>query len=231
MQKEEVSYTFYVLAGFILLFMVFLLVQPQPETTGLISLNLNAAGGKLPLIIVGVTAILALGLAFMSYKHFKKKKAVAPQPAAQPTLSSEELTQLFPENKNPADAGSVSLPSPPSLAAPQPAAQNIPQPATPLVQQSKQQSMTSLQDIKAAISSLLAQGQTKQQILEQLQTKGFTAAQITKAVDEINQEKITSYVKNALAQGFQKEQITKILLESGWQQDAIDKAFSAQVSQ
>lgn len=224
MQKEEVSYTFYVLAGFVLLFMVFLLVQPQPEATGLISLNLDAAGGKLPLIIIGVTAILALGLAFMSYKHFKKKKAgTTPTAATQPALSNEEITQLFPE-KNTASQPATLSPAP--LAAPQPSI-SPPQSATPPPQQPKQQPMTNLQDIKSMIMGLLTQGQTKQQILEQLQSKGFTAPQITKAVDEINLEKLAAYVKNTLSQGFQKEQITKILLESGWAQDAIDKAFSS----
>lgn len=228
MQKEEVSYTFYVLAGFVLLFMVFLLVQPQPQPTGLISLNLSAAQGKLPLIIVGVTAILALGLAVMSYKHFKKKKAGTAvsntnTSPTQPTLTKEELTQLFPESHPETPA----TPSPASLTAPQPAQPATPPHQTALPEQPKQQPMTNLADIKGAITALLAQGQTRQQILEQLQARGFTAPQITKAVDEINLEKLAAYVKNALSQRFQKEQITKILLESGWQQDAIDKAFSA----
>jgi len=236
MQKEEVSYTFYVLAGFILLFLVFTIVQPKPETTGLISLNLDAAGGKLPLVIIGVTAILALGLALMSYKHFKKKKAATPSAtpsqSSQQALTNEELTQLFPENQgtNPnATSQPSSSPAPTSpLATPQPATQQTPPPATLPLQQTKQQSMTSLQDIKAAISTLLAQGQTRQQILEQLQARGFTAPQIIKAVDELNLERLIAYIKNALSQGFKNEQITKILLESGWQQDAIDKAFSSQ---
>jgi len=224
MQKEEVSYSFYVVAGFIFLFLVFVIIQPQPETTGLISLSfLQAGNSKLPIIVVGITAIIALGLAIIAYKHFRKKKHPTPnnnqntqnpqQPPGAPksSLTPEELKALFPE----APEQPIIAPSP---AAPQPPTSQPPQP---------QKTLTNLNEIKELIISLMSQGQSKQQILEQLQSKGYTAQQIAKATEEINFERLAKYIKATLSQGFKKEQLTKILIESGWPRDVIDKAFQS----
>lgn len=227
MQKEGISYSFYILAGFVFLFMIFLAIKPSETPTGLITIpyldTLSSSDSKLPVMIIGITLILALGLSFVSYKHFKKKKQASVQPpqnthptstlsSNQPSttlLSNDELKALFPE---------------PGEQIPQP---KTPEIKEPIIQQQSQpqQKITNLNEIKDIISNLISQGNTKQQILSQLQSKGYSAQQITKATEEINQDKLISYIKSTLSQGFKKEQIEKTLLESGWEKDQVSKAF------
>ena len=113
MQKEDISYSFYILAGFVFLFMIFLAIKPSETPTGLITIpyldTLSSSDSKLPVMIIGITLILALGLSFVSYKHFKKKKQASVQPpqnthptstlsSNQPSttlLSNDELKALF----------------------------------------------------------------------------------------------------------------------------------------
>ena len=220
MPKEENSSSFYVIAAFVLLFFAFLIIQPNPESTGLISLNLGGEGiqSKLPVIIIGVTAILALGVAFMSYKHFKKKKQPetakegenkAPLPPQKQGLTDEELKELFPENHK--EEVKAEEPVQPSI--------------QPPIPQQEQKTLTNLTEIKTMINNLLKQGMTKEQIVSNLQAKGYSIQQITKATEEINLEHVKSYIQSTTQQGFTKEQITKILLENGWKQEQIQRAF------
>ena len=226
-EKEELPISFYVVAGFACLFLIFLIIQP-PAKTGYISLDsLTSSLGpelrsKLPILIIGITAIIAFGVFFISYRHFKKKKSkqlsapLGPAPAqenpglivfssSKSDLSDEEMNKLFSD-------------------APDSSPKMISEPKE-LFQPAEQKTLTSLEDLKIIIIQMLKKGMTKKDIANELQSKGYTLQQITKATEEINLDRVISYIKNALSSGFKKEQITKSLLDTGWSKEQVDKAF------
>ncbi len=87
----------------------------------------------------------------------------------------------------------------------------------------KEKTLANLSELKDLINKLLSKDYGKEQIIKFLQSKGWSALQINKTVEEINNENLRKYIKEARQIGMNNEQIIKSLVENGWRIDVVKK--------
>ncbi len=238
----------FVIAMFVLLFFVF--INTQPGITGnAITDDISA----LSIVIAIVVVIVVLGLIFFILRRIKKRKlgsipippkpgnlkteanigmqmptvpgapgmANVPSPGAQTTqtqskmvfdnvkLNEEELSSLFKE-------------TPVKEEKKEPVKEEIQAPEKKIIEE---RTLANLSELKNLISRLVSKNYSKEQITKFLQSKGWSGLQISKAVEELNNDNLRKYIKEAKQIGMSNDQIIKSLLENGWKIDVIKRVL------
>ncbi|MBI4159021.1 hypothetical protein HY500_02055 [Candidatus Woesearchaeota archaeon] len=247
-ENKEVPVSFYVLALFSILFLVFFFIgQETPQNKEKVTGALTVAGQDLSspvgLIILGTISILLIGfivLLIVKMRHKKNVAIVAPVvPKADKELSlpgsnieakssENKLTEREVENlfKEQDSVYSIEEPAPKSLEKPQSAILEKPQQdSRPSENVEPEKVMVNLVQLKYIIVGMLKERKTGQDIIDFLLAQGYAAQQIEKATDDINVDSLRDYIRKCLSQGLSKSQIFESLISKKWRTDLINKAF------
>jgi len=245
MENKEAPVSFYVLAAFGLLFLVFFFLG-QPETseqqktgndiaiTGALSVgSITSTAG---LIVIGTVAILVIGFAFIFMKKMSNKKkrlgeAEVPQaPKVDKSLNlpgskleekhKEAIKEEIPD-RDVDDLFGEDL-EPHIKASDKREEEEIYKPTKPL---ETQKSMVNVSELKNKIKEMLRERRSKEDIFRALQSEGYTPQQIETATDEINLETLKDYIGKCLSRGLGKSQIFENLKAKNWKMGLINKAF------
>lgn len=250
-ENKEVPVSFYVLAGFSVLFLVFFLIgqeepsQSKKEVTGALIVAGQDLSSPVGLIILGTVSILLIGFIVVFIVKMKhKKSAVAAVPVvpkadkniqlpgskieaklSENKLTESEIESLFKDQKDAESSLGEQLPK--SLEKSQPVNLERPlqtsNPNTPPVEPEK--AMANLVQLKYTILRMLKECKSGQEVNDLLIGQGYTVQQIEKATDEINVDNLLDYIRKCLSQGISKSQIFESLKAKNWRIDLINKAF------
>ncbi|MBU2633936.1 MAG: hypothetical protein KJ674_01700 [Nanoarchaeota archaeon] len=218
MGDSEINASFYVVASFILLFFVFMFISPEPEPTGQAVGSLLGEGSSslIIIVVIFVVLILALGVAYFVYKKLKKKKISEDVPLPKKESKEKDVLEGIAEHR--ADLSGMEVDKLFSTEEKE-EKKEIAKPAEKKI-------LTNLGELKTTIVNLLRQRYSKQQILNLLESKGWTLEQVEKAIEDLNLDNLKRYVANSLKEGFNKETIKQSLLRSGWNVDLVNKAIN-----
>jgi len=226
MENKEAPVSFYVLASFGLLFLVFFFLgQPgtseKPrgnEVSGAIAVSdITSTAGY---IVIGTIVILIAGFSFIFLKKMAtKKKAlksdepevpVAEKNVELPGSKLEDKDELFGKDEEP----HIKAPSP---------YEKTYEPVKN--EQNFQKQMVNSSELKGKIKSKLMENMNKDDIFNLLMNEGYTMQQIEMATDDINLETLKDYIKKSMQRGLSKSQIFESLRSKNWRTDLINKAF------
>ena len=221
MEEEKRGVSSLVFISFVVLFVLFLFLNPNQNKSGNVvigSIVLGENPSIITIVILFVILVVILAAVFVIFKKLKKKKIKFESP--KPTeikqsvvsqeskkeekveLESEDIEKLF-SNHN----------------------QKIEEQYEEEVQPTEKKVMINLQDLKNKIKGMLSQSFTKEQIIGNLKSQGFTMDQISKTIDEVNIDNLRDYVSEALKQGLTRDQIVRNLAMHGWKQEQISKVI------
>jgi hypothetical protein len=234
--REDTNISVIIIYSFVFLFIVFFFLQQeniiaQKAPTGSAIFDVLEEFSLITLIIVIVVVGLIVGGYFI-YKKIKNKKQVPLEIPKPPSSSEKSLSNL---NKE------FNIPSPETKAEKQEQTnfetdlnqlfnENIQEVAKPkeepkIIEKPKEIKFD-LEKLKNIINALMKKNYSKESIVKYLNSKGFTLMQIKQAINSINEDVLSNYIKNSLSQGFKKQEIIKKLLESNWTKEDISKYFS-----
>jgi len=186
--------------------------------------TLMIAGGGIIVLIVG----------FIIFKKLKKKKNAetqAPQQVQQPQpqLYEKSISDLSKEFNVKGEEGELNRDFDKLFSqSPEPGIVNPP----PMMELKEEKGIgeeelkkeeSNLDQLKQVLRDLIKKNYTKESIVKYLTKKGYTLMQIRKAIDSINGDSLSSYIKNTLSQGFSKKEIVNALLKAGWSKEDIIK--------
>lgn len=238
--------SFIVIAIFVILFFAF--INTQPEYSGAaITDDISA----LSIVIAIVVVIAVLGSIFFILRRIKRRKlgnmpvppkpgnlkaetnvgiqmpsapgisgmTKVPSPGAQ--NSQTQNTMVFDNVKlNEEELSSLFKETPIKEEKKEPVKEEAPEPEKRVIEE---KTLANLSELKNLISRLLGKNYSKEQITKFLQSKGWSGLQISKAVEELNNDNLRKYIKEAKQIGMNNDQIIKSLLENGWKIDVIRK--------
>lgn len=215
-QKREVS--FLVFVGFLLLFVLFLFLSPEEKSSGnaiIGSVSLGESPSILTVLILFVILMIILAAVFVILKKLKKKKTSIAIPA-KPAEIKSAMEEKKDEKVDFGDGDIEKLFSGGNE-------KNAKEETAEKAQPTENKVMINLQDLKNKIKMMSSQGITREQITNNLKSRGATIDQVNKAIEEVNLENLKDYVNQALRQGMTKEQIARTLMMHGWKQEQITK--------
>tara|TARA_Y100000310_G_C20373084_1_gene664454 strand:+ start:34 stop:726 length:693 start_codon:yes stop_codon:yes gene_type:complete len=230
MQGDKKEVSFLVFVGFVILFLFFLFLGPNENTSNAIigSVDLGDSPSPVTIIILFVILVVILAGVFFVFRKLKKKKIKVSAPGGvkdgKKNLSSKE-------DKKDSDAGLEEGDMDKLFSEegdkPKEVSKEIPKqkPVKKIAQPKKKEVLTNLQDLKNKIKGMLTQKLTKEQIVGGLKSQGVSVDQITRAIEEVNLDSIRVYVTQALKQGFTKDQIIRNLANHGWKKEQISKVI------
>ena len=213
MEDNNVA-SFYVIASFIMLFLIFMFLQPKTTGYAIGGILTNTNISLLIIVVVFIVLIIALGIIYFVYRNIKKKKTVENVPLPKKEVEEKDILEGIAEKKG--DLSGIDVDKLFSSGMKEEKKEERPV---------EKKILTNLNELKIAIINLLRQRYNKQQILSLLSSKGWTLEQIEKAIDDINLDNLKVYVNNSLKEGFSKESIKQFLLKNGWSEDLIDRAL------
>lgn len=213
MEDNKVA-SFYVIASFIMLFFIFMFLQPKTTSYAIGSILTNTNSSLLIIVVVFIVLIVALGIVYFVYRNIKKKKTVENVPLPKKEVEEKDILEGIAEKKG--DLSGIDVDKLFSGGMKEEKKEEKP---------IEKKILTNLNELKIAIINLLRQRYNKQQILSLLSSKGWTLEQIEKAIEDINLDNLKAYVNNSLKEGFSKESIKQFLLKNGWSEDLIDRAL------
>lgn len=218
--KKELS--FWVFVGFLLLFLVFMVVGPDRSNTSNAIIGSTALGESpsvVTLVVLFVVLIVVLAGVFIMFRKFKKKKSQieSPKPVQddkkepKAELGEGDIDKLFSDEEKKLEEPRKEI------------KKEIP--VEKFGQPKKKEILTNLQDLKNKIKGMLTQKLTKEQIVGSLKSQGVNVDQITKAMEEVNIDNVREYVTQALKQGFSRDQIVRNLAVHGWKKEQISRVI------
>jgi len=231
--KKEIS--FLVFGGFIVLFVLFLFLSQEGSTKGAFTfeevIGSSEIGGTsvITLVIIFVILVVVLIAVILLLKKFKKKKHtfIAPKThedsQKKGKLSFNPLKENIKSNldKAPEDMADEDIES---LFSETVGIKTEDESKVSGFSSTKnQEPMTNANQLKTQVNSLFDKGNNSKQVVEILKKKGFTPKQVSKVIDDINNDNLKNYINNALKQKFSKDQITRNLLSNGWKSEQISK--------
>src|SRR3989344_2286583 len=206
--RKEVS--FLVFVGFLVLFVLFLFLNPGQKSSGNVvigSVTLGENPSIITLVILFVILVVVLAAAFViirieSPKLETKENMVAEKKEEQKVeLQDDDIEKLFSENhKEEKHEEIVEKPS-------------------------EKKILVNLQDLKNKIKGMLSQNYNKEQIISNLKSQGVNIEQISKAIEEVNLDSLRDYITEALREGLTRDQIIRNLAMHGWKQEQISKVI------
>ena len=240
MENKEAPVSFYVLASFGLLFLVFFFLgQPgtseKPrgnEVSGAIAVSdITSTAGY---IVIGTIVILIAGFSFIFLKKMatKKKALKSDEPEVPVAEKNVELPGSKLEDKHKSNQ-EKEIPDTdidelfgkdeePHIKAPSPYEKTY-EPVKN--EQNFQKQMVNSSELKGKIKSKLMENMDKDDIFNLLMKEGYTMQQIEMATDDINLETLKDYIKKSMQRGLSKSQIFESLRSKNWRTDLINKAF------
>ena len=234
--KEESNTSLLVFYSLAFLFIVFILVG-TPKTTSLVTLPIVGDTGEISLtttIGIAIIVLVIAGVIFLIARKAKNKKQVeAPKtenlPQLTPQLNTIELAKELPIEMP--KLGKLDTLTEEDLdklftAARQPEMPPAPvkkEPEEEHVLQTQVEKQVNYKELKSLIINLLNKNYTHDSILKYLKNKGYSLFQIKRAVDIINEENLSNYIKQCYALGIEREMIIKNLLNHGWNDIEIRK--------
>ncbi len=238
MENKEAPISFYVLASFGLLFLIFFFLG-QPEQganennalTGALAVNdLKSTAG---LVVIGTVAILVVGFSFIFFKKMSAKRKAQtlespeiPKADKKVELPGSKLEDKHKEEKRDIPEGEVDElfggDEEPHIKAPEPH-EEVYRPIKD--EQNIQKQMVNASELKGKIKSMLMGNRRKEDIFSSLRNEGYTMQQIEMATDDINLETLKDYIKRCMQRGLSKSQIFENLKAKNWKMELINKAF------
>ena len=221
--KKEVSYIVFV--GFVILFLLFLFLNPDSgsDSNAVIgSLSLGDNPSIITIVVLFVSLIVVLAIVFFIFKKFKKKsvkkgetkfdesKSSGNKKASKSELGDEDIDELFSGEKKKRESKREFKKV---------------NPVKKVEHSQKKEVLTNLQDLKNKVKGMLTQKLTKEQMIGRLKSEGVNVDQITKTIEEVNIDNLRIYVTQALKKGFTKDQIIRDLSVHGWKKEQISRVI------
>jgi len=214
--RKEVS--FLVFVGFLVLFVLFLFLNPGQKSSGNVvigSVTLGENPSIITLVILFVILVVVLAAAFVIFRKLKKKKIRIESPKLETKenmvaekkeeqkveLQDDDIEKLFSENHKEEKHEEI------------------------IEKPSEKKILVNLQDLKNKIKGMLSQNYSKEQIISNLKSQGVNIEQISKAIEEVNLDSLRDYITEALREGLTRDQIIRNLAMHGWKQEQISKVI------
>ena len=198
--KKEASYLVFV--GFVLLFLVFMVLNPGSKNTSNAIIGSSTLGENpsiITLMVLFVILIVVLAVVFIIFKKIKSKRksnANPPKPSdSQSKMSDNKVETELEEKKDSRtelaenDINELfSSGGTEEKEQPKPAEMPKKEPMQNTIQQkpTEKKVMTNLQDLKNKVKGMLSQSFTKDQIIGNLKSQGISSDQISKVIIEVN---------------------------------------------
>jgi len=227
-EEKRGDYSFLVLMIFAITFIVFTffnkpgsdLNSSSPVSAAVLS-NINQQASSLT---IGITLalIVIIGVFGFFFIKYKLRKKIVSQPVTDKglNLSEEQIDKLFTEenklnlsfgSKNESAIGS----SPIEISGIQ----------SKIEEQPVEQEFNEVKELKSKLLDMISKNIPPQKMLQELVKLGYKRKEIDATVEQINFDRLKSFVDKALKQGYKREIIIKALLKKRWQRQQIEKVF------
>ena len=192
MEEEKKGVSFLVFVGFLVLFVLFLFVEPSSKGSGNVvigSITLGESPSIITLIILFVILIIILAAVFIILKKLKKKKIKVETPMEDKKPGFEVKKENKKSSNAELDDGDIEKlfsGNGETIREEKPKEELKEKKSEEKVQQPEKKVLTNLQDLKNKIKGMLSQNATREQIIGNLKLQGITMDQIGKAMEDVN---------------------------------------------